>query len=203
MIDPLIFAAMATLVVAAPGPAVAHVVGCALIGGLRIAAAAIAGLALGQVALVVLSLSAGAALHEYAGRLIVAQALAGVVLLLIGLRAMLRATDAAAPARFAGSRAGAAIAGFGIVVSNPISLPFLASLAVATSDGTVAPWPEVAMLAAAYAGIGVMVYFGYALGAARLARAGQAVRWRIAMRGLAGASIAAAGLFCLVRAVGA
>jgi threonine/homoserine/homoserine lactone efflux protein len=96
----------------------------------------------------------------------------------------------------------AAIAGLGIMVSNPISLPFLASLAVAASDGNAVPWPQVAMFAGAYAGIGALIYGGYALGATRLAQAGQALRWRIAMRGLAGAAIAAAGLFCLVRAVG-
>ncbi len=194
---------MAVLVVAAPGPAVAHVVGCALFGGVRLAAAAITGLVLGQAALLTASVSAGAVVRAQAGRMLAMQGVAGAVLLLIGLRAMLRAADRAAPPRFAGSRIGAAIAGIGIIASNPISLPFLTSVAVAVSDGDELAWPWVATPAAAYATTGLVVYGGYALAAARLGAVPPARRCRIAMRALAGAAIAAAGLFCLVRAAGA
>ena len=200
MVDPLAFLGMATLVVAAPGPAVAHVVGCALSGGLRLAGAAIAGLVLGQAALLATSLSAGAALQPRTGALQAAQAVAGVVLLLIALRAMLRAADAAAPPRAAAGCLGAGLAGLGIVAANPVSLPFLAAIGLAASAGDAPTWPEVAVLAAAYAGAGLIIYGGYAMAAARLAGARDARRWRAAMRGLAGAAIAAAGLVCLVRA---
>ncbi len=203
MVDPIAFLAMAVLVVAAPGPAVAHVVGCALFGGLRLAAAAITGLVLGQAAMLAASLSAGAVLRAQADRMLVVQAVAGVVLLLIGLRAMLRAADRAALPRLARSRIGAAIAGIGIIASNPISLPFLSSVAVAASDGDDLAWPWVVTLAAAYAATGLVVYGGYALAVARIGAVPQAERWRIGMRALAGAAIAAAGLFCLLRATGA
>lgn len=203
MIDPLAFLGMAIVVVAAPGPAVAHVVGCALVGGLRLAGAAILGQVLGQATLLATSLSAGAMLRPPAGRLLVAQAVAGVVLLLIGLRALLRAADSAAPPRIAGGRVGAGLAGFGIVAANPVSLPFLAAIGVAASNGASPSWPEVGVLAAAYAGTGLVIYGGYALAAARLAAARDARRWRIAMRGAAGAAIAAAGLACLLRVAAA
>jgi len=203
VIDPLAFLAMAFLVVAAPGPAVAHVVACALFGGHRLAGAAIAGLVLGQAALLVTSLSAGAVLRAQAESLAVAQAGAGVVLLLVGLRAMRRAADAGAPPRVVGGRIGAAAAGLGIVAANPVSLPFLAAVAVAASEGDAAPWPRAMLLAAGYAATGLVVYGGYAVAATRLASARQAARWRVAMRGLAGAAIAAAGLACLVRVAAA
>ncbi len=202
MTEPLAFLALAILVVAAPGPAVAHVVGCALIGGLRLAAAAIAGLVTGQALLMASSLSAGALLRSHAEAMQMAQAAAGVVLLLLGLRGMLRAADGFDVRAGAGGRLGAGLAGVGIVATNPLSLPFLASLALAATDGgEAAPWWQVAMMAALYAGTGLVIYGGYALLAARLASLRQAMRWRVAMRGVAGAAIAAAGVVCLLRAL--
>ncbi len=201
MTDPLPFLALAILVVAAPGPAVAHVVGCALMGGLRLAAAAIAGLVTGQALLLATSLSAGTLLRAQQEALHGAQAAAGVVLLLVGLRGMLRAADRFEPPSGTGSRIGAALAGAGIVAANPVSLPFVAAVALAATDGAQEPsWWQVATLAAAYAGTGLVIYGGYALLAVRLASLRQALRWRVAMRGLAGAAVAAAGLLCLVRA---
>ncbi len=200
MVDPLAFLGMATLVVAAPGPAVAHVVGCALSGGLRLAGAAIAGLVLGQAALLATSLSAGAALRLQAGCLVAMQAVAGVVLVLIGLHALRRAADGTAPARIAGGRIGAGLSGLGIVAANPVSLPFLAAMGLAASDGRAPSWLQVGGLAAAYAATGVVIYGGYAVTAARIATARQAPRWRVAMRGLAGAATTAAGVACLLRA---
>lgn len=203
MTDPFAFLALAILVVAAPGPAVAHVVGCALIGGLRLAAAAIAGLVVGQATILATSLAAGSVLREHSHWLPVGQAVAGVVLLLIGLRAMLRAGDAVAPPRAMGGRLGAALAGIGIVAANPVSLPFVAAVAVAATDTGAAPGALVVLLAGGYAGTGLVVYGAYALAAARLARASEATRWRVLMRGIAGAAVAAAGIACLARVAGA
>lgn len=165
------FLLLSLAVMATPGPAVGHVIASTLLGGMRLATAAVAGLLLGHGVTVSLSLLAGTALLARPGLLAIGQSVAALVLLLLGLRLMRpRRHATASAARLAAAlpagRVGAAVGGFVMTLGNPISLAFVVSAAAGFLDPARPRLPQGLVLGAAYLSAAGTVYALYAVAAA-------------------------------------
>jgi homoserine/homoserine lactone efflux protein len=174
--DPLGFLAMALAVIAAPGPAVAHVLLSSVVGGLRLAGFAICGILVGHCLAMSVSFSLGYVMLGTPGMEATVQLSAAAVLALLGLR-MLRAAMSPPRRRGRGFRQawwrieggpGAVAGGFVLALANPLSLAFFVSAAISFLDPHLPPWPQSGVLALLYLCAAMLVHGSYAILATRL-----------------------------------
>lgn len=174
--DPLVFFAMALAVIAAPGPAVAHVLLSSVVGGVRLAGFAIGGILIGHCVAMGVSFRLGYLLlgNPEIGTMV--QLAAAAVLTLLGVR-LLRNAMAPPRRRRAGVRPpwwrmegglGAGAGGFMLALANPMSLAFFASAAIGFLDPDLPLWPQSGVLGLLYLCAAMFVHGSYASLAARL-----------------------------------
>jgi threonine/homoserine/homoserine lactone efflux protein len=174
--DPLGFLAMALAVIAAPGPAVAHVLLTSVVGGRRLAGFAIGGILGGHCLAMTLSFSLGYVMLSRPDIVSVVQFTASGVLALLGARLLRQALS---PPRRRGpvlrqawwrieGWPGAAAGGFVLAVVNPMSLAFFVSAAIGFLDPTLPAWPQTGVLGVLYLGAAALVHGSYAVLAGRL-----------------------------------
>ncbi|WP_270938219.1 LysE family translocator [Falsiroseomonas oryzae] len=209
--DPLGFLAMALAVIAAPGPAVAHVLLSSVVGGRRLASFAICGILTGHCLAMSVSFSLGLLLLSRPDILTTVQLAAAAVLAFLGLR-LLRAAVLPPRRRIASRNAwwrieggpGAVAGGFVLAVVNPMSLAFFVSSAIGFLDPDLPPWPQSGVLALLYLCAAMLVHGSYAILATRLhdsALGGVVGVQRVLRLAAAGLTLGAAGLIAL-RAAG-
>jgi threonine/homoserine/homoserine lactone efflux protein len=166
---------MALAVIAAPGPAVAHVLLSGVVGRLRLASFAISGILAGHCLAMSASFSLGYAMLGDPEMVVTVQMTAAGVLAFLGLR-LLRHT-VSPPRRSAGTRhawwrieggPGAFAGGFVLTLVNPMSLAFFASAAIGFLDPDLPPWPQSGVLALLYLCAAMLVHGSYAVLATRL-----------------------------------
>lgn len=178
-----------------PGPGVVSIVGFAVSAGRGVALAGVAGLALGNLICMTLSLAGvGAVLAASALAFTVLKWAGAAWLVGLGVVTLLRADPPAEEAVRATSARAAFAANVAVATFHPKTIMFFVALAPQFIDAHQPYWPQAAILIATFVTLLALTDGGYALLASRLADRLRGAGPRIWARRIGGGALVAAGL---------